>query len=72
VEALAANLDTVPGAHMVYSDLGAIVLATIIEKQYGKRIDALFAERVTGPLGFSRMRFLPPREWRTEIRVHRD
>lgn len=66
-EALGANLDTVPGARMVYSDLGAIVLATIIEKQYGKRIDALFAERVTGPLGFTRMRFLPPREWRAEI-----
>ena len=66
-EALAANLDTVPGARMVYSDLGAIVLATIIEKKYGKRIDALFEERVAGPLGFTRMRFLPPREWRTEI-----
>ena len=65
--ALAANLDTVPGARMVYSDLGAIVLATIIEKRYGKRIDALFAERVAGPLRFTRMRFLPPREWRTEI-----
>ena len=66
-EALAANLDTVPGARMVYSDLGAIVLATVIEKRYGTRIDALFAERVTGPLGLTRMRFLPPREWRTEI-----
>lgn len=66
-EALAASLDTVPGARMVYSDLGAIVLATIIEKQYGKRIDALFAERVAGPLGFTRMRFLPPPGWRTEI-----
>ncbi|MDQ2766097.1 MAG: beta-lactamase family protein, partial [Gemmatimonadota bacterium] len=33
-EALGANLDTVPGARMVYSDLGAITLATIIERQY--------------------------------------
>jgi CubicO group peptidase (beta-lactamase class C family) len=67
VEALGANLDTVPGARMVYSDLGAITLATIIERQYGKRIDALFAERVAQPLGLTRMRFLPPREWREEI-----
>lgn len=66
-EALAANLDTVPGARFVYSDLGAITLATIIEKLYGERLDELFAERVTGPLGLARMRFLPPREWRDEI-----
>jgi CubicO group peptidase (beta-lactamase class C family) len=66
-EALAANLDTVPGARMVYSDLGAITLATIIERQYHERLDELFAERVARPLGFTRMRFLPPREWRDEI-----
>ncbi len=67
LEALAANLDTVPGARMVYSDLGAITLATILERAYGTRIDALFAERVATPLGFTRMRYLPPREWRAEI-----
>jgi CubicO group peptidase (beta-lactamase class C family) len=66
-EALAANLDAIPGARMVYSDLGAITLATIIEKQYHERIDRLFAERVARPLGFTRMRYLPPREWRDEI-----
>jgi len=66
-EALGANLDTVPGARMVYSDLGAITLATILERQYGKRIDVLFAERVARPLDFTRMRYLPPREWREEI-----
>ncbi|HEV7702943.1 MAG TPA: serine hydrolase domain-containing protein [Gemmatimonadaceae bacterium] len=66
-EALGANLDTIPGARMVYSDLGAITLATIIERQYHERIDRLFAERVARPLGFTRMRYLPPREWRDEI-----
>jgi CubicO group peptidase (beta-lactamase class C family) len=66
-EALGANLETVPGARMVYSDLGAITLATIIERQYHERIDRLFAERVARPLGFTRMRFLPPRQWRDEI-----
>jgi CubicO group peptidase (beta-lactamase class C family) len=66
-EALAANLDTVPGAVFVYSDLSAITLGTIIERQYHERLDALFAERVARPLGLTRMRFLPPPEWRDEI-----
>jgi CubicO group peptidase (beta-lactamase class C family) len=66
-EALGAGLDTLPGARTVYSDLGAITLATIIEKQYHERLDRLFAERVARPLGFTRMRYLPPREWRDEI-----
>jgi serine-type D-Ala-D-Ala carboxypeptidase len=66
-EALAANLDTVPGAVFVYSDLSAITLGAILEKQYHERLDALFAERVARPLGFTRMRYLPPREWRDEI-----
>ena len=66
-EALAASLDTIPGARMVYSDLGAITLATILERAYGARIDLLFAERIAGPLRFTRMRFRPPRDWRTEI-----
>ena len=66
-EALAANLDTVPGAVFVYSDLSAITLGAIIEKQYHERLDELFAERVARPLGFTRMRYLPPREWREEI-----
>lgn len=66
-EALAANLDTFPGARMVYSDLSAITLGTIIEQQYHQRLDELFAERIARPLGFTRMRYLPPREWRDEI-----
>lgn len=66
-EALGATLDTVPGARMVYSDLSAITLGAILERQYHERLDALFAERVARPLGFTRMRFLPPREWRDEI-----
>jgi CubicO group peptidase (beta-lactamase class C family) len=65
--ALASNLDTIPGARYVYSDLSAITLAAIIEKAYHERLDRLFAERVTGPLGLTRMRFLPPPAWRDEI-----
>jgi CubicO group peptidase (beta-lactamase class C family) len=67
LEALASSLDTVPGARFVYSDLSYITLGAILEKQYHERLDKLFAERVARPLGFTRMRFLPPREWREEI-----
>jgi CubicO group peptidase (beta-lactamase class C family) len=64
---ITTDLDTVPGARMVYSDLGAITLMAILEKQYGTRIDKLFAERVVKPLGFRRMRYLPPKGWLGEI-----
>ncbi|MGH7592558.1 MAG: serine hydrolase domain-containing protein [Gemmatimonadales bacterium] len=65
--ALASNLDAAPGARFVYSDVNAITLATILERTYHKRLDALFTERVARPLGFTRMRFLPPSGWRDEI-----
>jgi CubicO group peptidase (beta-lactamase class C family) len=64
---ITTDLDTVPGARMVYSDLGAITLMAILEKQYGERIDKLFAARVVKPLGFRRMRYLPPTRWLPEI-----
>jgi len=66
-KALEIGLDTFPGARMVYSDLGAITLATVIEKLYHRRLNELFAERVTGPLRLTRMRFVPPHAWRDEI-----
>ena len=60
-------LDTVPGARMVYSDLGAIVLTQALEHVYGTRIDSLLAQRVFGPLGMTSTRYLPPAEWRDHI-----
>ncbi len=65
--ALAANLDTIPGARFVYSDISAITLAAMLEKLYHTRLDHLFADRVAKPLGLTRMRFLPPKGWRDEI-----
>jgi CubicO group peptidase (beta-lactamase class C family) len=60
-------LDTVPGARMVYSDLGAIVLTQAIERMYGTRIDSLQARRVFEPLGMTSTRYLPPAAWRDHI-----
>lgn len=65
--ALASNLDTIPGARMVYSDINAMTLATILEHLYGQRLDRLFAARVARPLALNRTRFLPPASWRNEI-----
>jgi CubicO group peptidase (beta-lactamase class C family) len=65
--ALASNLDTIPRARYVYSDLSAITLAAILERLYHKRLDRLFAEEIAGPLRLTRTRFLPPRSWRNEI-----
>jgi CubicO group peptidase (beta-lactamase class C family) len=65
--ALVNKLDTVPGARMVYSDLSAITLTALLERVYGKRLDVLFAEKVTRPLGLSRMLFRPPPSWGDEI-----
>ena len=60
-------LDTVPGARMVYSDLGAIVLTQAIEHVYGSRIDSLLARRLFGPVGMSSTRYLPPPDWLPRI-----
>ena len=64
---ITSDLEAPPGARMVYSDLGAITLTAILEKLYGARVDQLFARKVGGPLGFHRMRYLPPKGWRGEI-----
>ena len=62
--ALGASLDTLPGARFVYSDISAITLGAILEKQYHARLDKLFARRIAEPLGLGRTRYLPPRSWR--------
>ncbi len=60
-------LDTMPGARMVYSDLGAIVLTQAIEHVYGTRIDSLLERRVFGPVGMRSTRYLPPADWLPRI-----
>ena len=57
---LAAPLDTTPGAKMVYSDLGAILLGLIVERVSGQRLDAYLATQVFGPLQMRDTRFTPP------------
>ena len=60
-------LDTVPGARMVYSDLGAILLTRIVEHAYGQPVDRLFARLVARPLHLGSTRYLPPRSWLSRV-----
>jgi CubicO group peptidase (beta-lactamase class C family) len=55
-------LDTVPGARMVYSDIGAILLGRIVERVSGETLDAYLARHVFGPLGMRDTRYRPPAE----------
>jgi len=56
-------LDTVPGARMVYSDIGAILLGWIVERVSGQTIDTYLARHVFRPLAMNETRYLPPKEW---------
>jgi CubicO group peptidase (beta-lactamase class C family) len=58
----ATPLDTTPGATMVYSDLGAILLGQIVERLTGQSFDEYVAERIFEPLGMRDTRFRPPQE----------
>ncbi len=60
-------LDTLPGARMVYSDIGAILLGWIVERVSGQTLDAYLTQHVFAPLGMTDTRYLPPREWLPRI-----
>jgi len=57
----AAPLDTVPGARMVYSDLGAILLGQIVVRVSGQPFDRYLQARIFEPLGMRDTKFRPPR-----------
>jgi beta-N-acetylhexosaminidase len=63
----AIPLDAAPGARMVYSDVGAIVLGEVLEKAYGDKLDRLAERRIFQPLGMSSTRFRPPESWLPRI-----
>jgi CubicO group peptidase (beta-lactamase class C family) len=59
----AEPLEAAPGTRMAYSDLGAMLLTEIVERQTGQRLDRFLAARLFRPLGMRDTRFLPPRSW---------
>ena len=48
-----------PGAGYRYSDLGPITAAAVAERVTGRRLDALVAELITGPLGLADTGYRP-------------
>ncbi|HVP67674.1 MAG TPA: serine hydrolase domain-containing protein [Anaeromyxobacteraceae bacterium] len=47
----AEPLEAAPGARAVYGDSGFLALGFLLERASGTALDALFAERIAGPLG---------------------
>lgn len=63
----ATPLEGTPGARMVYSDLGAILLGQIVEKVSRRTLDTYLQRRVYGPLGLRETRFRPDTMMRARI-----
>jgi CubicO group peptidase (beta-lactamase class C family) len=63
----ATPLDTVPGARMVYSDLGAILAGEVVQRVTGRRLDEYLAREVFGPLGMTATRYRPDSAVRSRI-----
>lgn len=62
-----------PGTAVEYSCMGFITLGAILEQRYGKKLDALFEEKLAKPLGLARSRFcMPLGEENTAICYRRD
>ncbi|MDQ3950080.1 MAG: beta-lactamase family protein, partial [Gemmatimonadota bacterium] len=58
----AEPLDTVPGARMVYSDIGAYLLGRIVERVSGQALDRYLEEHVFRPLDMRETMYRPPPE----------
>jgi CubicO group peptidase (beta-lactamase class C family) len=64
---LATPLACRPGACQVYSDIGADVMAFVVEAIAGQGLDAFLEERVFEPLGMNETWFRPPVSVRDRI-----
>ena len=53
-------LDTLPGAKMVYSDIGAYMAGRVVEKISGQTLDAYVHDHVFAPLKMTETMYKPP------------
>ncbi|MGB2667856.1 MAG: glycoside hydrolase family 3 N-terminal domain-containing protein [Candidatus Acidiferrum sp.] len=60
-------LEYEPGTKVVYSDLGIILMAEIIQRLTGKPLDQLANEYIFGPLGMEDSMYNPPKKLWPEI-----
>ncbi len=64
---LETPLETAPGQHYIYSDLGADVLGLIVEVVAGERLDAFVQRRIFAPLGMTDTFYRPADSLRYRI-----
>ena len=60
-------LDTVPGARMIYSDIGAYMLGRLVERVSGETLDGYVVAHVFAPLGMNETRYRPDSALRARI-----
>jgi CubicO group peptidase (beta-lactamase class C family) len=63
----AEPLEYEPGSKVVYSDLGIILMAEIIQRLTGKPLDQLAKEYIFDPLGMQQSMYNPPKKLWPEI-----
>ncbi len=63
----AEPLEADPGARTVYSDIGVMTLALVIEEVTGLPLDAALGAHLFDPLGMTDTGFRPPESWRRRI-----
>lgn len=63
----AEPLETLPGADVVYSDLGYILLGEVIERVCGRPLDVFAQQEIFTPLGMRHTCYCPPAEWHAII-----
>jgi serine-type D-Ala-D-Ala carboxypeptidase len=63
----ATQLDTVPGARMVYSDIGAYMLGRVLETVSGQKLDVYVRANVFEPAGMMETMYNPPAAWLARI-----
>ncbi len=63
----AEPLDYEPGTKEVYSDLGIILIAEIIERLTGRKLDDLANSYIFSPLGMKDTMYRPPKKLRPQI-----
>ncbi len=64
---LSTSLDYRPGTRYVYSDLGAMTLAFIVEQVTGQPLDGFLHDRVYAPLGMNHTLFRPADSLKDEV-----
>jgi len=65
--AFAEKPETSPGAGLVYSDIGFIIVGALVEKVSGESLDHYSESHVFAPLKMAHTRYLPPKAWRAKI-----